>query len=91
MQLYSEGYVTGVTNLIFIFSEFLFHNFFAILSRPVYVFMNPIRMESATKYKAISLDANEVLVVYQRERESGGVLRRIQYGPTVFTPSADEW
>ncbi len=53
--------------------------------------MNPLRMDSADIKQAIALDANEVLVVYQRERESGGVLRRIQYGPTVFTPSADEW
>ena len=39
----------------------------------------------------IALDANEVLVVYQKEKESGEVVRRIQHGPTVFTPSGDEW
>ena len=48
-------------------------------------------MESAEVLDSISLDANEVLVVYQREAESGHVMRRIQHGPTVFTPSADEW
>ena len=53
--------------------------------------MNPLQMESAQVLDSISLDANEVLVVYQREVESGGVMRRIQHGPTVFTPSADEW
>ena len=58
---------------------------------PCSLFLNPLRMESADVKESYSLDANEVLVVYQRERESGGVLRRVQHGPTVFTPSADEW
>ena len=53
--------------------------------------MNPMELESAEVLDSISLDANEVLVVYQREMESGGVTRRIQHGPTVFTPSANEW
>ena len=53
--------------------------------------MNPLRMESVEVKHCISLDANEVLVVYQKDAESGGVLRRIQNGPTVFTPSANEW
>ena len=53
--------------------------------------MNPLEMESADVKDSISLDANEVLVVYEREMESGGVARRIQHGPTVFTPSANEW
>ena len=59
--------------------------------RPYSLFMNPLEMDSAEVRDSISLDANEVLVVYQRERESGGVMRRVQHGPTVFTPSADEW
>ncbi len=63
----------------------------SVLYRPASLFLDPLRMDSCNVQNAISLDANEVLVVYQRERESGGVLRRIQYGPTVFTPSADEW
>ena len=53
--------------------------------------MNPLEMDGVTVKNSIALDANEVLVVYQRERESGGVLRLIKHGPTVFTPSADEW
>jgi len=61
------------------------------LPGPCSLFLNPLRMESADIKESYSLDANEVLVVYQRERESGGVLRRVQHGPTVFTPSADEW
>ena len=59
--------------------------------RPCSVFMNPLRMESVEVKQCISLDANEVLVVYQKDTENGGVLRRIQNGPTVFTPSANEW
>ncbi len=55
------------------------------------MFMNPIEMDSVEVKNSIALDANEVLVVYQRERESGGVARLIKHGPTVFTPSADEW
>ena len=48
-------------------------------------------MVSATVEDSYSLDANEVLIVYSRNRDTGGVERRIQQGPTVFTPSADEW
>ena len=55
------------------------------------MFQNRYETESVEVHPSISLDADEVLVVYQRERESGGVMRRIQHGPTVFTPSADEW
>ncbi len=55
------------------------------------MFLNPLEVESIQVMDSISLDANEVLVVYEREMESGGVIRRIQHGPTVFTPSANEW
>ena len=48
-------------------------------------------MDRAEVKDSFSLDANEVLVVYQWVREEGGVHRRVQHGPTVFTPSADEW
>ena len=65
--------------------------FIHISHRPYSLFMNPLEMESADVKDSISLDANEVLVVYEREMESGGVARRIQHGPTVFTPSANEW
>ena len=55
------------------------------------MFMNPLEMDVMEVQNSIALDANEVLVVYQRERETGGVLRIIKHGPTVFTPTADEW
>ena len=51
--------------------------------------MNPVLIESAEVLNSIALDANEVLVVYQRVE--GSVNRRVQHGPTVFTPSANEW
>lgn len=55
------------------------------------MFINPILIESALVKHAHSLNANEVLVVYKRHREDKVVQRRVQYGPTIFTPSADEW
>ena len=60
--------------------------------RPSSVFVDPLIMDRAEVCDAISLDANEVLVVYQQMREDGGIVRRrIQHGPTLFTPTADEW
>ncbi len=88
-MLYLNGiHITNTPNDDFIYYCMVW---VSALCSPISVFMNPLRMDSADIKQAIALDANEVLVVYQRERESGGVLRRIQYGPTVFTPSADEW
>ena len=48
-------------------------------------------MNNAEVMSSISLDANEVLVVYSRDRSTSQVVRKIQYGPMLFTPSADEW
>jgi len=48
-------------------------------------------MNNAEVMSSISLDANEVLVVYSRDRSTDQVVRKIQYGPMLFTPSADEW
>jgi hypothetical protein len=58
---------------------------------PCSMFINPLVVESAVVKQAHSLSANEVLVVYKRDRGDRIVQRRIQYGPTIFTPSADEW
>lgn len=55
------------------------------------MFINPLLIESAVVKQAHSLSANEVLVVYKRDRGDRVVQRRVQYGPTIFTPSADEW
>lgn len=58
---------------------------------PCSLYQNPHRVDSVEVKDSYALDANEVLVVYQRNRDTGGVERRVQNGPTVFTPSADEW
>ena len=60
-------------------------------TRPCSMYVNPIDTESAEVKPAHSLDANEVLVVYRQDRGDHIVQRRIQYGPTIFIPSADEW
>jgi hypothetical protein len=61
------------------------------LPGPCSMFLNPLQIESAEVKPSHSLNANEVLVVYKRDRGDHIVQRRIQYGPTIFTPSADEW
>jgi len=48
-------------------------------------------MNNAVVMDSISLDANEVLVVYSRDRSANKVVRKIQYGPMLFIPNADEW
>ena len=48
-------------------------------------------MNNAEVMESISLDANEVLVVYSRDRSTNQVQRKIQYGPMLFIPNADEW
>lgn len=48
-------------------------------------------MNNAEVMESISLDANEVLVVYSRDRSTNQVTRKIQYGPMLFIPDADEW
>ena len=40
---------------------------------------------------AMSLDVNEVLVVYSRDTKDGTVVRRIVYGPTLYYPHSNEW
>jgi len=60
-------------------------------NRPCYTYIDPFTMNNAEVMSSISLDANEVLVVYSRDRSTDQVVRKIQYGPMLFTPSADEW
>ena len=48
-------------------------------------------MESVTVQNATALDANEVLVVYRYDDDKKTVSRRIQHGPSVYMPAADEW
>ena len=62
-----------------------------VLLRPSYIYVNPFNMNNAEVMDSISLDANEVLVVYNRDRATDRVTRKIQYGPMLFIPDADEW
>ena len=50
-----------------------------------------ITMESVDVKSAMALDANEVLVVYRYDNETKKVVRRIQHGPCVYIPAANEW
>jgi len=59
--------------------------------RPCYLYIDPFTMNNAQVLESISLDANEVLVVYNRDRSTNQVARKIQYGPMLFLPDADEW
>ena len=61
------------------------------LCRPCYIYIDPFTMNNAEVMSSISLDANEVLVVYSRDRSANKVVRKIVYGPMLYTPSADEW
>ena len=45
--------------------------------------------ESILVKDAISLDANEVLVVYKHK--AGNVSRYLKHGPCVFVPDSNEW
>eukprot|EP00731_Ephydatia_muelleri_P029544 Em0021g67a len=58
---------------------------------PCVKFHNTITMESVTVQNATALDANEVLVVYRYDNNKKTVSRRIQHGPSVYMPAADEW
>ncbi|XP_077987770.1 uncharacterized protein LOC144442332 [Glandiceps talaboti] len=57
---------------------------------PHAMFLNTLEINYITVQKAISLDANEALVVYKKDEE-GKVVRYIQHGPITFIPKATEW
>lgn len=46
--------------------------------------------ENINVMDALKLDANHMIVVYRRLKDST-VQRRIIQGPTVFVPEAEEW
>ena len=52
---------------------------------------DPIMMENVFVMSATALDANEVLVIYRYDTESQKVSRRIQHGPCIYFPAANEW
>ena len=58
--------------------------------RPCEMFCNPLLHESIEVELANKVDANHMMVVYKRLKDSD-VQRRIIQGPTVFVPEAEEW
>ncbi|CAH1780731.1 unnamed protein product [Owenia fusiformis] len=58
---------------------------------PCLIYKNPLEHDSIKLENNISLDANEVLVIYQRDETTGAVRRYLQHGPTMFIPQANEW
>lgn len=58
--------------------------------RPCKMFCNPLLVESIEVKQAIKIDANHMIVVYKRLKDSD-VQRRVIQGPSVFVPEAEEW
>jgi hypothetical protein len=56
---------------------------------PAVVWQDPVEHASVHVADALTLDANEALVVYRQE--NGQVQRRIVRGPEMFMPDAQEW
>ncbi|XP_053401267.1 uncharacterized protein LOC123549498 [Mercenaria mercenaria] len=57
---------------------------------PCEIFFNPMLHENIYVMDALKLDANHMIVVYKRLKDST-VQRRIIQGPTVFVLEAEEW
>lgn len=57
---------------------------------PCEVFFNPMLHENIQTLDALKLDANHLVVVYKRMKDTS-VQRKIIQGPTVFVPQAEEW
>ncbi|XP_064638809.1 uncharacterized protein LOC135494610 [Lineus longissimus] len=58
---------------------------------PCSMFRNPLKHQSIENKQGISLDANELVVVYKQDEKSKEVSRSTVYGPTLFTPKSNEW
>lgn len=80
--MHAEKFIPKGTNSVF---ESVFQLF-----RPCFVFNNPLLYESVTVKESTKIDANHLIVVYKRLKESD-VERRVVQGPTVFVPEAEEW
>jgi hypothetical protein len=57
---------------------------------PAVLWMDPVQHAAVSIADAITLDANEALVVYT-QGDDGKVKRRIVRGPEMFVPQAQEW
>jgi hypothetical protein len=56
---------------------------------PTVAWLDPVEHDSIAVADAITLDANEALVVYSQSE--GRVQRRVIRGPELFVPDAQEW
>jgi hypothetical protein len=56
---------------------------------PAAVWLDPLEHDAIAVHPAIAIDANEAVVVYRREAPA--VTRRIERGPLLFVPGANEW
>ncbi len=54
------------------------------------MFHNPLEQQMISVQEATQIDANHVVVVYNKAADNS-VQRRIVQGPTVFVPEAEEW
>ncbi|ELU16707.1 hypothetical protein CAPTEDRAFT_223305 [Capitella teleta] len=59
-------------------------------SGPCAMFRNPVEVASVEVMNGVSLDANEVLVVYRLDPKTQSVSKYIRPGPTIFIPTANE-
>lgn len=56
---------------------------------PVSIYFDPVEHDAITTLDAITVDANDALVVYRQEKAA--VARRVVRGPELFVPAANEW
>ena len=58
---------------------------------PAVFWRDPVEHLAVSVAEAVTLDANEALVVYRQLGDAGKVERRIVRGPEMFVPDAQEW
>ncbi|MBN1911636.1 MAG: hypothetical protein JW818_17980 [Pirellulales bacterium] len=56
---------------------------------PAAVWFDPVEHQAVDVRDALSLDANEAIVVYRRAE--GDVTRRVERGPALWVPDENEW
>ena len=56
---------------------------------PASIWFNPVQHHSITVCKAIELDGNQAIVVY--ENQDGKVSRQVVRGPGLFVPTENQW
>jgi hypothetical protein len=58
---------------------------------PAEVWLDPRIHGEVSREEALQVAAKEAVVVYSSKEGTGTVQRRIEYGPTLFTPRPGEW